>query len=72
MRRTSAESMMTATSVALTLEGRLQSRKWTQNVGMPKALTEIALDDMVLLDSKPEETKLEHANNQPKKQVATT
>ena len=39
------------------IEGRLQSRQWTDNEGTPKAITEIVLDDMVLLDSKLPEDK---------------
>ena|SRR3712207_407846 len=46
------------------VEGRLQSRQWTDNEGQPKAVTEIVLDDMVMLDSKPEEAKPETINHQ--------
>ena len=34
------------------LEGRLRSRSWTDNEGVERAITEIVLDDMVILDSK--------------------
>ena len=34
------------------LEGRLRSHSWTDNEGLQKAVTEIVLDDMVILDSK--------------------
>jgi single-strand DNA-binding protein len=44
-------------------EGRLQSRQWTDNEGQQKAVAEIVLDDMVMLDSK---TKQE----MPEKEVA--
>ena len=53
------------------IEGRLQSRQWTDNEGTPKAITEIVLDDMVLLDSKLPDAKPESANHQQKEQVAT-
>ena len=54
------------------IEGRLQSRKWTDNEGTPKAITEIVLDDMVLLDSPQQETKSDRPNHQQKEQVATS
>ena len=54
------------------IEGQLHSRKWTDNEGVPKAITEIVLDEMVMLDSKPEEAKPESTtNHQAKEQVAT-
>ena len=34
------------------LEGRLRSRSFTDNEGVQRAVTEIVLDDMVILDSK--------------------
>ena len=37
------------------VEGRLHSHSWTDNEGLQKAVTEIIIDDMVLLDSKPQE-----------------
>jgi len=54
------------------IEGKLQSRKWTDNEGTPKAITEIVLDDMVLLDSKLPDQKPEQTNHQTEKQVATS
>ena len=54
------------------IEGRLQSRKRTDNEGTPKAITEIVLDDMVLLDSPQQETKSDRPNHQQKEQVATS
>jgi single-strand DNA-binding protein len=53
------------------IEGRLQSRQWTDNEGTPKAITEIVLDDMVLLDSKLPDQKSDRPNHQQKEQVAT-
>src|SRR5829696_1361957 len=37
------------------VEGRLHSHSWTDNEGLQKAVTEIIIDDMVMLDSKPQE-----------------
>jgi len=37
------------------VEGRLHSHSWTDNEGAQKAVTEIIIDDMVMLDSKPQE-----------------
>jgi single-strand DNA-binding protein len=37
------------------VEGRLHSHQWTDNEGLQKAVTEIIIDDMVMLDSKPQE-----------------
>jgi len=37
------------------VEGRLHSHSWTDNTGVQKAVTEIIIDDMVMLDSKPQE-----------------
>ena len=56
------------------VEGRLQSRSWTDNEGTPKAITEIVLLDMVMLDSKIQEdtTPDDRPNHQQKEQVATT
>jgi single-stranded DNA-binding protein len=56
----------------LYIEGKLQSRKWTDNEGTPKAITEIVLDDMVLLGSKLPETKPEKTNHHPEEQAATS
>jgi single-strand DNA-binding protein len=53
------------------IEDRLQSRKWTDNEGTPKAITEVVLDDMVMLDSKLPDQKPERTNHQQKEQVAT-
>src|SRR5947209_18384084 len=39
------------------VEGRLHSRSFTDNEGIQKQATEIVIDDMVLLDSKPQEVK---------------
>ncbi len=52
----------------LYIEGKLQLRKWTDNEGTPKAITEIVLDDMVLLDSKPQGASANHQSKD--KQVA--
>ena len=54
------------------LEGRLHSRSWTDNEGNQKAATEIILEDVELLDKKPEELKSDAANNQGQEQAATT
>jgi single-strand DNA-binding protein len=54
------------------LEGRLHSRTFTDNEGVQKTATEIVLDDMVLLDSKPQETKPEASTHQEDQQAATT
>lgn len=35
-------------------EGRLHSHSWNDNQGVQKAVTKIILDDVVLLDSKPQ------------------
>src|SRR5919199_5808075 len=56
----------------LYIEGKLQSRMWTDNEGTPKAITEIVLDDMVMLDSKLPETKPEKTNHHTDEQVATS
>ena len=37
------------------VEGRLHSHSWTDPEGLQKAVTEIIIDDMVMLDSKPQE-----------------
>ena len=37
------------------VEGRLHSHSWTDNEGLQKAVTEINISDMVMLDSKPQE-----------------
>ena len=54
------------------IEGKLQSRKWTDNEGTPKAITEIVLDDMVLLDSPQQDAKPERTNHHTNEQVATS
>jgi len=41
------------------VEGRLHSHSWTDNEGLQKAVTEIIIDDMVMLDSKPQEKEKE-------------
>src|SRR4051794_14817427 len=53
------------------VEGRLQSRKFTDNEGVEKAVTEIILDDMVMLDSKPQETEATASNHNREQQGAT-
>src|SRR3982750_3036720 len=50
------------------LEGRLHSRSFTDNEGIQKQATEIVIDDMVLLDSKPQEAKPEVSNHQGEQQ----
>ncbi len=54
------------------IEGRLQSRSYTDNEGVQKAITEIVMNDMVLLDSKPQDTKPKASNGQEEQQAATT
>ena len=54
------------------VEGRLQSHKWTDNEGMQKAVTEIIIDDMVMLDSKPQESQKEEAVEQSNGQASAT
>lgn len=34
------------------VEGRLQTRKWTSQDGSPRSTTEVVIDDMIILDSK--------------------
>jgi single-strand DNA-binding protein len=52
------------------IEGRLQSRSFTDNEGVQKAITEIVLLDMVMLDSKVKATP-EVSDHQEEKQAAT-
>ena len=56
---------------SLYIDGKLQLRKWTDNEGTPKAITEIVLDDMVLLDSKLPDQQPEKTNHHTNEQVAT-
>ena len=52
------------------VEGRLHSRQFTDNEGITKSATEIVIDDMQMLDRKPqEEESATQANGQ---QAATT
>ena len=53
------------------IEGRLQFRSWTDNEGITKAITEIVLDDMVMLDSKPQEKQPDVATLEGEQQAAT-
>ena len=46
------------------VEGRLHSHSWTDNEGLQKAVTEIIIDDMVMLDSKPQEKVEEEIKSQ--------
>ncbi len=52
------------------VEGRLHSRQFTDNEGIQKSATEIVIDDMQMLDKKPqEEEDTAHTNGQ---QAATS
>ncbi len=51
------------------VEGRLHSRSFTDNEGITKSATEIVIDDMQMLDKKPQE---ESATQQNGQQAATT
>jgi single-strand DNA-binding protein len=51
------------------VEGRLHSRQFTDNEGITKSATEIVIDDMQMLDKKPQE---EEANAQTNGQQAAT
>ena len=52
------------------VEGRLHSRQFTDNEGITKSATEIVIDDMQMLDRKPQEEEVAaQANGQ---QAATT
>jgi single-strand DNA-binding protein len=53
------------------VEGRLQSHSWTDNEGIQKTATEIVIDDMIMLDKKPQEQQEEVAK-QPESQQAAT
>jgi single-strand DNA-binding protein len=46
------------------VEGRLHSHSWTDNEGLQKAVTEINISDMVMLDSKPQEQDKEEIKPQ--------
>ena len=46
------------------VEGRLHSHSWTDNTGVQKAVTEINISDMVMLDSKPQEQEKEELKPQ--------
>jgi len=46
------------------VEGRLHSHSWTDNEGLQKAVTEINISDMVMLDSKPQEQEKEELKPQ--------
>jgi len=52
------------------VEGRLHSRSFTDNEGITKSATEIVIDDMQMLDRKPQEEELTAQANG--KQAATT
>jgi single-strand DNA-binding protein len=39
------------------VEGRLHSHQWTDNEGLQKAVTEIIIDDLVMLDQKPQDAQ---------------
>ena len=54
------------------LEGRPHSHSWTDNEGNQKAATEIILEDVELLDKKPDELKADAAHQQGQEQEATT
>jgi single-strand DNA-binding protein len=51
------------------VEGRLHSRSFTDNEGIQKSATEIVIDDMQMLDIKPQEEVAAHTNGQ---QAATS
>jgi single-strand DNA-binding protein len=51
--------------------GRLQSHSWTDNEGMQKTATEIVIDEMNMLDSKPQETQKEVVKPDTNQQAAT-
>jgi single-stranded DNA-binding protein len=40
------------------VEGRLHSRQFTDNEGITKSATEIVIDDMQMLDKKPQEEEV--------------
>jgi single-strand DNA-binding protein len=46
------------------LEGQLRSRSYKDSEGVQRAITEIVLDDMVMLDSKPQEKQTEETKSQ--------
>jgi single-strand DNA-binding protein len=51
--------------------GRLQSHSWTDNEGMQKTATEIVIDEMNMLDSKPQKTQKEVVKPEENQQAAT-
>jgi single-stranded DNA-binding protein len=53
------------------VEGRLHSHSWKDPEGVQKAVTEIIIDDMVMLDSKPQEDRKE-AVDEPNGQATAT
>src|SRR5215210_4383876 len=54
------------------VEGRLHSHSWVDSEGFQKAVTEIIIDDMVMLDSKPQENQKEEAAEELNGQAAAT
>ncbi len=46
------------------IEGRLHSHSWTDNEGQQKAVTEIILSDISLLDKKPDKDEHQHVNGE--------
>lgn len=53
------------------VEGRLQTHSWTDNEGLQKTATEIVIDDMIMLDRRPEEQQ-EDVAKQPESQQTVT
>jgi single-strand DNA-binding protein len=51
------------------VEGKLHSRQFTDKEGIQKSATEIVIDDMQMLDKKPQDESATHQNGQ---QAATT
>jgi single-strand DNA-binding protein len=54
------------------VEGRLHSHSWIDDEGLQKAATEIIIDDMVMLDSKSQESQKEEPVEEPDGQTAAT
>jgi single-strand DNA-binding protein len=53
------------------VEGRLHTHTWTDNEGVERMETEIYIDEMVMLDSKVQETKIEPVQQSDSQQAAT-
>ena len=53
------------------VEGRLQSHSWTDNEGIQKTATEIVIDEMIMLDNKPQDNQEEVAKQPDNQQAAT-